>query len=119
MHTAKFEEQALADHAFLIVLGYMLDNNNAEELVRAISQAQERNYKYIVVDCEHLEFLSSAGVGAILGTIETSRENQGDIILCNLSPTIAHVLHVLDLHDFLTITGNRQEALAICGIKQG
>jgi anti-anti-sigma factor len=117
METTKFTEQVLADHTFLILLGTMLDNNNAEQLVQAILQTQDRGFKYVIVDCARLEFLSSAGVGAILGTIETSREHGGDIILCNLSATIAHVLRVLDLYDFLTIANTRQNAIAICGIK--
>ncbi|SYZ72071.1 hypothetical protein TRIP_C20186 [Candidatus Zixiibacteriota bacterium] len=119
MDSNKFTEQELTGHISLITLGNMLDNYNAEQLVQAILRAQERDFKYIIIDCERLEFLSSAGVGAILGTIETSRESGGDIILCNLSGTIAHVLQVLDLHDFLTTAATRQEALAICGAKQG
>jgi anti-sigma B factor antagonist len=118
MDTNKFEEQTLADNISLILLGNILDNNNAEQLVQTILKTQERNIRYIIIDCSRLEFLSSAGVGAILGTIETSRDSGGDIILCNLADTILHVLQVLDLLDFLTLTATRDEAVALCGAKK-
>jgi anti-sigma B factor antagonist len=118
MDTNKFEEQMLADNISLILLGNILDNNNAEQLVQTILKTQERNIRYIIIDCSRLEFLSSAGVGAILGTIETSRDSGGDIILCNLADTILHVLQVLDLLDFLTLTATRDEAVALCGAKK-
>jgi anti-anti-sigma factor len=112
-------EQELSEQALLIRLGRILDNNNAGDLVQTITAAQGLGTKYLVVDCEELEFLSSAGVGAILGTIEKSREGGGDIVLCRLSPTIAHVFKVLDLFDFLTIVATRDDALVACGITPG
>ncbi len=117
MDTLGFSETSISDSAVLIELGRMLDNNNAEDLVNAISGAQARGCKFIVLDCAHLEFISSAGVGAILGTIDASRDQGGDIILCNVPDTVAHVFRVLDLWDFLTILGARQEALAACQSK--
>lgn len=114
MSSTNFVPQSLSDNISLIPLGNTLDNNNAEQLVQTILPIQENRNKYIIVDCLQLEFLSSAGVGAILGTIETSRENGGDIILCNLSESITHVLRVLDLYDFLTIAGTRDEAVGLC-----
>jgi anti-sigma B factor antagonist len=114
MSLMNFTEQPVSDRVTTITLGTILDNNNAESVVQTIVKAQERGCKFVVVDCERLEFLSSAGVGVILGTIEAFRDQGGDIVLCNLSETINHVLRVLDLLDFLTIRQSRQEALAAC-----
>ncbi len=114
METLSLTETEVSEGTVLIELGRMLDNNNAEELVSAISGAQTRGSKFIVLDCRRLEFISSAGVGAILGTIDASRDQGGDIILCDVPETVAHVFRVLDLWDFLTILGARQEALAAC-----
>jgi anti-sigma B factor antagonist len=109
-----FTEHPVSDRVTYITLGTILDNNNAESVVQAIVKAQARGCKFVIVDCERLEFLSSAGVGAILGTIEASRDQGGDIVLCNVSETISHVLRVLDLLEFLTLRANRQEALSAC-----
>ncbi len=92
-----------------------LDNNNAHEMVSIISGAQEEGYKIIVLDMKELEFLSSAGVGSILGTIETSREAGGDIVLCNVPESINHILNVLDLTDYLTIHESEEKAISLAG----
>ncbi len=94
-----------------------LDNNNAHEMVDIITGLQEEGYKTIIIDMNELEFLSSAGVGSILGTIETSREAGGDIIICNVPESILHILKILDLTDYLTITENKDKALGLARVE--
>ena len=98
----------------VITTGSMLDNNNAHELVNMITLEYESGTKFVIIDMKQLEFLSSAGVGSILGTVELLRELGGDIVLCNLSPTIHHILSVLDVTDYLTIKSSNDEALECC-----
>ena len=114
MESSVTMRKVLAGDRVLLTTGTSLDNNNAHEMVAAIQSAQDDGFKYILIDTGTLEFLSSAGVGAVLGTIETSREMGGDIILCNLSESVLHVLKVLDLADYLTIAAGTKEAEAQC-----
>jgi len=117
MSEEAFAKQALQDNVLRIDTGKMLDNNNAHEMVATINEGLEAGYHNIILDMGQLEFLSSAGVGSILGTVETAREAGGDIILCDASPTILHVLEVLDLADYLTIKVDKKEAAAACGVR--
>ena len=112
-----FAKQVLQDNVLRIDTGKMLDNNNAHEMVTALNEALEAGYHNIILDMGHLEFLSSAGVGSILGTVETAREAGGDIILCDASSTIIHILEILDLADYLTIIADQNEAAIACGVK--
>jgi len=114
MGAVEIRTEAINDHAMLVNPGKVIDNNNAHEMVDVISEAQGKGYKFIVLDMSEMEFISSAGVGSILGTIETSREAGGDIIICNASENIIHIFDVLDLTDYLTVKGNREEALQSC-----
>lgn len=86
-----------------IITGHTLDNSNVHEMVDMIITLQEKKYKYLLIDMSLLTFISSAGVGSILGTVETSRENGGDIIIYGISDNIKNVFEVLDLLDYLTI----------------
>ncbi len=106
--------QKINDEAVMIKTGRELDNNNAHEMVEAITDLQDRKYKFIIMDFSELEFLSSAGVGSILGTIEISRELGGDIIICNASEKILHILEVLDLLDYFTIRDKLEDARNCC-----
>jgi anti-sigma B factor antagonist len=114
MDLLNISETQVSDQVTTFTLARVLDNNNAESVVQAITAAQERGCRFLIFDCTNLEFLSSAGVGAILGTIEVSRSKGGDIVLCHVSDTIAHVLKVLDVLDFLTIRRTKAEALSMC-----
>lgn len=111
---ATFRQERLKADVLLIHTGRMLDNNNAHQMVDQIAAAQTAGFKYIILECTDLEFLSSAGVGSILGTIEVSRSAGGDIILANPSGTIRHVLKVLDLVDFLTLQPDYHQAVIAC-----
>ena len=91
------------DETVKIITGHTLDNSNVHDMVDMITTLQEKKYKYILVDMSLLTFISSAGVGSILGTVETTRENGGDIIIYGASENIKNVFQVLDLLDYLTI----------------
>lgn len=91
-----------------------LDNNNAHEMVSLINDVHTRGFKFIIIDMAELEFISSAGVGSILGSVDLIRENGGDIILTHVSDSIAHVLEVLDLLEYLVIRPSTEEAVTIC-----
>ena len=112
MDQSIFAQRALRDDTLLIRPGQSLDNTNAHLMIDAISTAQSNGYKYVIIDMDGLEFLSSAGVGSILGTIELSREAGGDIILCNVCANVMHVLKVLDLDEYMTIRADEREAVA-------
>ena len=79
-----------------------------------ISEARRKGHKFVIIDMAELDFLSSAGVGSILGSIEDFRETGGDIILCNAPSTILHVFKVLDLDNYLTIKSTQAEAFSLC-----
>jgi anti-anti-sigma factor len=101
-------QKKLDEKTWMINPGKILDNNNAHEIADAISTAQSGDYQYIILDMKELEFLSSAGVGSILGSVEISRDKGGDIVLRNVPEKILHVLEVLDLLDYLTISSNEK-----------
>jgi anti-anti-sigma factor len=116
MDGEQITQRSLTDDVLIVNPGRLLDNNNAPELIETITSAQEREYKFVILDLADLEFLSSAGVGSIIGTVAVFREHGGDIILCNVSATILHVLEVLDLCDYLTIRTDEKKAIEACGI---
>ena len=96
-------EKRVGSDTIVLDPGSVLDNTNAHEMTEAICGAQADGFKNIIVDMKALEFLSSAGVGSILGTVEVSRDAGGDIVLSGPSEKIVHILEVLDLCDYLTL----------------
>jgi anti-anti-sigma factor len=109
-----FDVRMIRDHVMLVQLGSRLDNSNAPAMLQLISEGQDKGVKFIILDCQNVELMSSSGVGSILGSVEVLRQNDGDIVLCNLSNQAERVLQVLDLLGYLTVTATPQEADAHC-----
>lgn len=115
MQTCSFDYRVLHDDVLLINPGKTLDNGNAHEMVQALTGAHADGFRFVILDMAALEFLSSAGVGSLLGNVDLFREQGGDLILCNVPAPIMHIFTVLDLGDFFTIRPNEHEAAVACG----
>ncbi|MEZ5360315.1 MAG: STAS domain-containing protein [Candidatus Zixiibacteriota bacterium] len=105
-----FRTEIMGNSILHIDSGKVLDNNNAHEMFELITNAQSEGMNRIIVDMHELEFLSSAGVGSLLGTVDASRGAGGDIVLCNVGESILHILDVLDLTTYMTIASDIQAA---------
>jgi len=70
----------------------------------------------ILLDCKGLNYISSAGLGAIMGLIETVRENGGDILLCNLHENVYAIFDTLGFTQLYKVFPTEVEALqAVAG----
>jgi anti-sigma B factor antagonist len=69
----------------------------------------------ILLNCQGLSYISSAGLGAIMGLIETVRENRGDILLCSLQENVYAIFDTLgftQLYRVFPSEGEARQALA-------
>lgn len=65
----------------------------------------------ILLNCASLNYISSAGLGAIMGIIETVRENGGDILLCSLQENVFAIFDTLGFTELYKVFANEDEAL--------
>ena len=65
----------------------------------------------ILLDCQTLNYISSAGLGAIMGLIEPVRENGGDILLCSLQENVFGIFDTLGFTQLYQVFATDQEAL--------
>jgi len=70
----------------------------------------------ILLNCKDLNYISSAGLGAIMGLIETVRENGGDILLCSLQENVYAIFDTLGFTQLYRVFTDEDEArLALAG----
>lgn len=71
-----------------------------------------QNGRYaILLNCRQLSYISSAGLGAIMGLIETVRERGGDIQLCNLQENVFAIFDTLGFTQLYKVHPEEQDAL--------
>ncbi len=87
------------DVAVVNVKGF-IDAHTAPEFEKVLVDLTEKICFKIVIDFGELQYISSAGLGVLMGQIEYIRENNGDIKLVNLSKK---VYKVFDLLGFTTL----------------
>ena len=78
-----------------------------ESALESLVEAQKFT---ILLDCQHLNYISSAGLGAIMGLIETVRENGGDILLCSLQENVYAIFDTLGFTQLYRVFANEGEA---------
>ncbi len=99
------------DIAVLDVKGY-LDAHTAPQLEQAFQRNIDDRQFNIVVNFQHLNYISSAGLGVLMQFIEEIRVNEGDIKLSNMSPRVFNVFDLLGFPMLYEIFNSEDEAVA-------
>jgi anti-sigma B factor antagonist len=71
---------------------------------------EEKHFK-LVVNCEGLTYIASAGLGAMMGAIEEIRDNGGDLRLSGLNETVRNIFEILGFHHLYRIFPSEGEAI--------
>lgn len=90
--------------------GY-LDAHTAPQFEQAIQSEVDAGRHRLVVDCEKLTYISSAGLGVFMGFVEEVREQGGDIKICGLTPKVRQVFDILGFAEIYDICDDRAAAV--------
>ncbi len=86
---------ATEDDFAVIKLDGAVDAHTAPQFEEAVQKVIDDGQNNIVVDCEKLSYISSAGLGVFMGFVEEVREADGDIKICGLSEKVKQPFEIL------------------------
>ena len=107
--TIHVEQQGELD---ILRLNGSLDAYSFPRLESALNDLREKKRHRVVLDCNALDYISSAALGALIGFARRARENSGDLKLADLSPRIFNIVELLGFHKILEISPTVNEAAA-------
>jgi anti-sigma B factor antagonist len=84
----------------------------ADHFRRRLERLAEQPIAIIALDLAGLEFISSAGLGALISAHKKARPHDGRIRLVNPQPLILRVLETTRLTSVFEVFGTLEEALA-------
>jgi anti-sigma B factor antagonist len=87
--------KSLQDGISILGVEGFLDAHTAPEFEQAIQAEIDAGHIRIIVNCEKLTYISSAGLGVFMSFVEEIRERGGDIKICGLIPKVKQVFEIL------------------------
>jgi anti-sigma B factor antagonist len=88
-------QRSAQDGLTILSLEGYLDAHTAPEFENAVQQEIDAGHRQIIVNCEGLTYISSAGLGVFMSFLEELREQGGDIKICGPSPKVLQVFEIL------------------------
>jgi anti-sigma B factor antagonist len=101
----------VGDVAVLLPAGF-INAHTVREFEEALEGLVQDGRYTILLNCKDLHYISSAGLGAIMGLIETVREHEGDILLSNLQENVFAIFDTLGFTQLYRVFGDEDQALA-------
>jgi anti-sigma B factor antagonist len=89
---------------WVVGVGGRADAESADELEAALSSALEQHPK-VAADFRALEYISSAGLRAVLQAARAARARNAEFAVCALSAPVKRVFDMSGMHHFLRIHG--------------
>jgi len=95
---------------YVVKLGGSLDSDTADILDEKMEEWIDEGKRYFVADLADLTYVSSAGIGVLVGVLNELEESGGNFKLAPLPEHVARVLEMLALLDLFevypdTVTG--------------
>jgi anti-sigma B factor antagonist len=89
--------------------GKYLDASHAQNFKRNMKDILE-NHTQIVCDMSQLEFVDSAGLGALVSCLRQLKATGGDLKLCHLAKPVRALFELVRMHRIFDIFHTREEA---------
>jgi anti-sigma B factor antagonist len=93
----------------IVALNGSLDASTVAELQK--SPALTNVSKSVVIDLEHIDFLDSSGLGALIGTLRKKREMKAETLLSCMNDKISQVFEITNAHRLFHIFDDTSAAV--------
>jgi len=98
------------DIAIISAKGF-IDTTTAPDLEKKLEEQLALNKYKIIVDLKNIDYVSSAGWGVFVSEIREIRENNGDLVLINMSSDVYDVYELMEFSSILKSFDNVEDAI--------
>jgi anti-sigma B factor antagonist len=96
---------------FLFNLTGNIETGNVAEAKDLLSEAWNQEKPQILFDLSKVEYVDSAGLGFLIGTLRRAAQSGGSLKLCGLSAYLTGIFAIVNLQNILEIFPTREQAL--------
>ncbi len=88
-----------------------IDAYSSINIQQTLQNLLDNGKKNIHINCEQLEYISSAGLGALMSFVEEIENSNGTMVFSGLKPKVFNVFQLLGLDQIMKIVDNQTEAI--------
>jgi anti-sigma B factor antagonist len=110
MKDFKIDREA-RENVQLVRLSGSLDMYSFPRLETQLSQMFQEGKYVVLLDCRDLDYIGSAGLGALIGFAKQAREHNGDLKLLNVPERIFKIIELLGFTKVLQVYSDEAQAL--------
>jgi anti-anti-sigma factor len=100
------------DKRAIVEVGGFLDAHTVVEFEDQMNGLLEQGASQVVIDLAELNYISSAGIGAMMGLVQRLRRQGGDMVLLRPNTKVQKILAMLGFTEIFKIAQSEDEALA-------
>ena len=98
-------------NVYILLLNGYLDASTSHILDQAIQSIIQQSGKKLLIDCEHLSYISSAGLGIFMKHVDAIRNASGDMAFCTMQKPVFTVFDLLGFPVLFRICDDQQQGL--------
>jgi anti-sigma B factor antagonist len=88
-----------------------VDSSTAPEFEQALKGALDAGRHHIVLDLQNVDYMSSAGLRAMVAALKTARRHNGDVRVANPSARVTEVLQLAGLTSIFEVFPTQVDAV--------
>ena len=88
-----------------------LDLSSSRILEKAIDEQMDKGCKNIVIDFKEVPFLDTSGIGALITSLISLKNKEGNLKLTSLEPQVKRTLQMAGLTKIFEIYNSKGEAI--------
>jgi anti-sigma B factor antagonist len=107
----EIQKRIEGDVAILSLEG-RLDLTSASILKDASKEVLSQFSKKMIINLDHVDFINSSGLGALVSILKEVRNAQGSMRLSNLAPYVKEIFDITQLTNIFDIFPDEKQALS-------
>jgi anti-sigma B factor antagonist len=105
--------QHATENTLTLTLDGELDASSSVLLDTELNQSSILNNQKVLIDCQRLNYISSAGLGVFISHLQRFQDADVKLVFFNMQEKVHNVFEILGLDSLLTIVPSEAEATAI------
>lgn len=81
-----------------------LDQQGGQVLIQKLTELIQDNTQLLIVDMAEVDFIDSAGLGALVNILKAARQQGCELVLCHISNTVKLILEITQLDQVFKVS---------------